>query len=115
MLAWEVFVFRNAEAKREDLIVHWMTSSSGLDWLDQLVKAGKASENPGCGYPDRYLIAAGVLLPILYKGLPSNRSPPVIGDDYFIPEGWNGSVVWEQDAKTCSESDILLIEAWDQS
>ena len=115
MLGWEVFAFRSSSAKREDLIVHWMTSVFGLDWLDRLVKDGKATDLGGDGYPNRYKIPAGVLIPILSKGLPANSSPLVIGDDYVLPEGWSGCVTWRQDPATCGASDTLFLGVWDQS
>ena len=115
MLGWEVFAFRNSNAKRENLIVHWMTSVFGLDWLDQLVKEGRATDLGGNGYPNRYEISVGVLVPLLSKGLPANSSPLVIGDDYVLPEGWSGSVTWRQDPATCRASDTLFLEVWDQS
>lgn len=115
MLGWEVCVFRSAELKVEDLVVHWMTSVHGLRWLDQLVKEGKASDLGGNGYPNLYSISAGVLLPILSKALPPNNSPLVIGEDYILPQGWNGDLVWRQDPATCNPSDVLFLEVWDQS
>ena len=80
LLAWEVFVFRSAGAKRDDLVARWTTSVFGLDWLDRLVREGKATDRGGDGYPNRYEVPAGVLLPILSRGLPANGSPLVIGN-----------------------------------
>jgi hypothetical protein len=115
MLGWEVFAFRNSSAKRDDLVVHWMTSVFGLDWLDQLVKYGKANDLGGNGYPNRYKVPANVLIPFLSNGLPANRSPLVIGDDYVLPEGWEGEIVRRQDPATCGSNDTLFLEVWDQS
>lgn len=116
MLGWEVFIFRSAEAKSEDLIVRWQTSVFGLKWLDQLVKDGYASDLGGNGYPCKYSVTAGVLLPIITAGLPSNNSPLVIGNDYVLPEGWSGDIAWNREATlACQPDDILTIEAWDQS
>lgn len=116
MLSWEVFVFRSAEAKSEDLIARWQTSVFGLKWLDQLVKDGYASDLGGNGYPCKYSVTAGVLLPIITASLPSNNSPLVIGDDYVLPEGWSGDITWNREATlACQPDDILTIEAWDQS
>jgi hypothetical protein len=116
MLGWEVFVFSRPDAKQEDLIARWETSVLGLKWLDQLVKDGRASDLGGNGYPDEYAITAGALLPIIMSGLPVSNSPPVIGDDYVLPEAWSGDIVWNRDvALRCQPSDMLFIEAWDQS
>jgi hypothetical protein len=114
MLGWEVLVYRPTAP--DGFIARWMTSVFGLEWLDQLVKDNKAVNLGGNGYPNKYAIAAGVLLPIIKAGLPANHSPLVIGDDYTLPEGWSGQVTWNQQAASaCQTTDQLLIEAWDQS
>lgn len=115
MLGWEVFVFRTAEARREDLVVSWMTSVFGLDWLDELVRKGEVADLGGNGYPNRYTTTAGVLFPNLANGLPKNSSPLVIGDDYVLPNGWNGKVHWRMAPESCNPSDVLFLEVWDQS
>ncbi len=136
MLGWEVFVYRKPEArlwslvvrylisffrkpkaeKKGVLVVRWQTSVFGLDWLDQLVKDGKASTSGGYGYPSKYTVTAGVLFPIITSGLPVNNSPLVIGDDYVLPEGWNGDIIWNSEAKlACAPGDLLSIHVWDQS
>jgi hypothetical protein len=115
MLAWEVFVFSDKAAKSEDLIVRWMTSVLGLSWLDQLVEEGKASDLGGNGYPNRYSITAGVLFPILNKGLPKNHSPQVFGDDYVLPAAWNGELIWKQKPEAYAPETLLFLNVWDQS
>jgi hypothetical protein len=114
MLGWEVFVYRPTTP--DVCIARWMTSVFGLDWLDQLVKGNKATDLGGNGYPNKYEIAAGVLLPIIKAGLPANDSPLVIGDDYLLPDGWSGDIDWnQQEALACHSNDQLVVEAWDQS
>lgn len=114
MLGWEVLVYRPSAP--DVFIARWMTSVFGLEWLNQLVKDNKAIDLGGNGYPNKYAIAAGVLLPIIKAGLPSNNSPLVIGDDYVLPEGWSSEVSWnQQEILACHPGDQLLIEAWDQS
>lgn len=116
MLGWEIFVYRSPEAKHGDLVARWMSSLSGLKWLDQLVTDGKASDLGGNGYPCRYAVSAGVLLPIITSGLPANNSPLVIGEDYVLPANWSGDIVWDREAALdCQPGDLLTIEAWDQS
>ena len=93
-----------------------MTSVFGLKWLDQLVKSNKAIDLGGNGYPNKYAVTAGVLLPIIKAGLPVNDSPLVIGEDYVLPEGWSGDIDWnQQEVLACHGSDQLVVEAWDQS
>lgn len=116
MLGWEVFVYRDSSPTPQNLIARWQTSVFGLKWLEQLVKENSAQDLGGNGYPDNYSVAAGVLLPIIKAGLPANNSPLVVGDDYVLPEGWSGEIVWNQSlVLACKSDDLLTIEAWDQS
>lgn len=114
MLGWEVMVFRQ-KGGEQVLVASWHTSVYGLAWLRQLAAAGKALDLGGNGYPNRYVVSAGVLLPILGKALPENASPPVFGDDYVLPAGWSGAVSWRDAARDCAPEDQLMVEAWDQS
>lgn len=112
MLGWEIFVFQVAD--NSSSIANWKTGVFGLRWIDELVTVGNAIDLEGNGYPNRYSIAAGVLLPIIQAGLPSNDSPLIIGDDYILSKGWNGELFLEKLANYPAD-EILIIEAWDQS
>ena len=68
MLGWEVFVFRMTDDSpqsdpEELLIANWMTGPFGLQWIDKLVEEQRAVLLGGIGYPLKYSIATGVLLP----------------------------------------------------
>lgn len=114
MLGWEILVYcPNAP---NIIIARWTTSAFGLSWLDQLVKYKKATDLGGNGYPNKYAVRAGVLLPIIKAGLSANDNPIVIGDDYVLPEGWSDEINWDQqEVLACRDSDQLIVEAWDQS
>lgn len=113
MLGWEVFVTRQVDGTR---VARWKTSVFGLRWLRDLVSQHQAVDLGGNGYPNRFSVAAGVLLPILGVGLPPNESPAVIGEDYVTPAGWSGDVMLNAEvAAMCHPHEQLLIEAWDQS
>lgn len=112
MLGWEIFVFQANDESSS--IANWKTGILGLRWIDGLVIAGNAIDLEGNGYPYRYSIAAGVLLPIVRAALPLNDSPLIIGDDYILPKGWNGELLLEKLANY-SADETLMIEAWDQS
>lgn len=120
MLGWEVFVYRQIRTPQGEpgkiLLARWMTGLNGLDWLEDLVKTNRAVDLGGDGYPCRYSIAAGVLSPVLSRGLPAHDGPPVIGDDYALPAGWNGDLKADHAALASRPSEEqLLVEAWDQS
>lgn len=114
MIGWGVLVYRPTTP--DVFIARWNTSVFGLRWLDQLVRDSKAIDLGGNGYPNKYAVAAGILLPIIKAGLPANDSPLVIGDNYALPEGWSGEIDWnQQEVLACHGGDQLIIEAWDQS
>ena len=116
MLAFDVTVYRHPTADREDVVASWMTNPWGLKWLDQLVESGNAIQLTGNGYPTKFVVSAGVLLPIITKGLPKAKSPVVIGEDYFLPENWSGDIIWNREnALACTPGELLHVEAWDLS
>lgn len=121
MLAWEVYVCRQVTIAaggepKEILVATWTTAVNGLRWLDDLVKANKAVFLGGDGYPLRYTVAAGVLLPLISNGLPPNDSPIVFGEDYILPRGWSSKLDIDlASIADCRSEETLFIEAWDQS
>jgi hypothetical protein len=113
VLGWEIFVTRQGS---DALVATWRTGTGGLEWLNNLVKAHRAVDLGGNGYPMRYSVAAGVILPILTKTLPPNNSPMVIGEDYVLPPGWSEEVQLNaENAAACRADEQLMVEAWDQS
>jgi len=120
MLGWEVFVLREKDSSTRRTaglwLASWETGLFGLQWIDELVKQGKAADLGGNGYPNRYTTSANLLFPILMSGLPENESPPVVSDDYALPAGWNSTLkLNSQQIAKCAEDEPLVIEAWDQS
>jgi hypothetical protein len=113
VLGWEVFVTRQGS---DATVATWKTSVFGLKWLDQLVEERRAVDLDDNGYPNRYSIAARVLLPIITGTLPANASPLVIGEDYVMPAGWSGvAELNAQNVAACQPDEQLLVEVWDQS
>jgi hypothetical protein len=60
MLGWHVSVYRQKDGGSSPAtfptpegtrLAVWQTGIGGLDWLDELVKAGKAIDLGGNGYP----------------------------------------------------------------
>jgi hypothetical protein len=119
MLGWDVYVYRQSGTMRESkrfLLARWSTNVFGIRWIDDLVKNKQAADLGGDGYPCRYSVAAGILLPLITDGIPSSSSPPVFGENYILPPNWQGKI--EMDPKQISEcpsDEQLLVEAWDQS
>lgn len=100
MLGWQIFIHRQVSGQspdvtnptNESLLATWMTGIGGTDWLDALVKEGKAVDLGGNRYPCRYTAIAANVLPKISCGPPPHDGPFVIGDDYVLPGGWVGEV-----------------------
>lgn len=113
MLGYDAMAFRRLTGEREDLVAKWHAGPVGLRWLKQLEQSGHAIALTGNGYPTTFVIAAGVLLPILTKGLPEESGPVVIQEVDTLPEHWNNDIVWNRDnALACTADELLHVEAW---
>jgi hypothetical protein len=119
MLGWQVFIRTESTSDSNDHnhnIVSWTTGMYGLSWIDELVKEGNAVNLGGDGYPLRYLIKAKVLRTVLNKGLPTHDSPPVVGNDYYLPSGFNSDIrINTELLANCSDDEELVVTAWDLS
>lgn len=54
-------------------IATWQTGLGGTDWLQELVKEGRAASTRRGGYPDTYLIQGRDFMTLLVEGLPYER------------------------------------------
>jgi hypothetical protein len=122
VLGWEFFVTRRVSTTTDrpsvnaPLLATWQASFRGIEWLEDLVQIGTASNLGGDGYPKRFALPAGVLTEVLAHGPPKHDSPPIIGDDFFVPRGWTGHERIDLPAlKAIDPHESLLVEAWDQS
>lgn len=124
MIGFEIFVYRadlvtDPEAywpEEHALLASWLVGGfHGLDWIDELVKVGKANDLGGSGYPLRYTAMAKDFIPTLLKGIPRPAGSPIIGDDYYLPAGWVGKPEIQQNLSAVPGDELLLINAWDQS
>jgi len=94
----------------------WQTGLSGLDWVDELLKAGKAIDLGGHGYPCRYTATAENLIPRIVDEPPGARRIWTSGLGDILSEKWEGKTVIDRAAAACCRPDEwLLIEAWDES
>ena len=125
MLGWHISVYRQtddgvspatAQSPTGTRVAVWQTGLGGLEWFDELVKAGKAIDLSGDGYPSRYTAAAEYLLPqILDKPLRALVTW-MSGTDDVLTEKWEGKTVVDREVvAVCRRDEWLLIEAWDES
>ena len=102
--------------RKEAVLANWEVGPGGIDWLQQLVREGKATWLAFNGYPNRYTAKAGDVLPLLAGGPPAHRGPAIIGDDYVMPANWKGDAIFHPDKiATCPPDQPLTIDAWDLS
>lgn len=125
MLGWHISIYRQAdggaspvtaESNRGPRLAVWQTGLGGLDWIQELVKAGKAFDLGGNGYPCRFTATAEHLIPRLDDGPPKARQIWAFGEHDVLTEKWEGKTVIDRAASAvCRPDEWLLIEAWDES
>lgn len=125
MLGWHVAVYRQKEgflspAKWETpegtRLAVWQTGIGGLDWLDELVKAGKAINLGGNGYPGRYTANAECVVPRIMEHPPGARTDWLLEAGDFVTSQWEGKTVTDPKAASeCLPDEWLIVEAWDES
>lgn len=88
----------------------------GLDWLNDLVKAGHAIDLGGTGYPLRFTATAARIVPRLAGEPPYAHHVWIreVGDT--VNEKWAGRTVIDGAVvAACHPDEWLLIETWDES
>jgi hypothetical protein len=125
MLGWHVSIYRQADgggspAKDRETdaarIAVWQTGWNGLEWLDELVRAGKAVDLGGNGYPSRYTAPAEHVIPIVLQKPPGAHEVWLCEPSDIILDSWEGKTVVDRAAaEQCRPGEWLLVEAWDES
>ena len=125
MLGWAIGVYRQKDSSLSPAkwetpegarLAVWQTGLGGLDWLDELVKAGKAIDLGGNGYPNRYTANAACLLPHIMEDPPGARANWLIEAGDVVTDKWEGRTVTDPGtASLCRPDEWLLVEAWDES
>ena len=125
MLGWHISIFRqtsdgaspatvdSAEGAR---LAVWQTGIGGLDWVHELVKAKKAIDLGGNGYPCRYTVTGEDVISQIINGPPAARPVWASEENDILTKKWDGKTVVDHAAVTaCRPGEWLLIVAWDES
>lgn len=116
MLGWRIVITTQRPEGEKSPLASWSGGLGAIDWLDSLVKAGRAVSLGGDGYPFRYTATAAVVASALTAGPPPHDGPIVIGDDYVSAGGWTSGVKVDSEALAkLPKDESLLVEAWDLS
>jgi len=125
MLGWNIGVYKlkdggespaTAESHEGARLAIWQTGLGGLDWLDELVKAGKAINLGGNGYPYRYTVTAENIIPRIIETPPGARTLWQCEASDVLTDKWEGKTVVDRAvAEHCRLDEWLLVEAWDES
>jgi hypothetical protein len=94
----------------------WQTGLGGLDWIQELVEANKATDLGGNGYPCRYTATAGNLIAQITDEPPGARPVWAFEEHDILTEKWEGKTLIDRAAiAVCRPDEWLLIVAWDES
>ena len=125
MLGWNISVYRQdgdgsspatAESVAGVRLAVWQTELEGLNWIEELVKAGKVISLGGDGYPCRYTATAENLISQIIDEPPMAKGVWACGENDIITEQWEGQTEINRTiAAACQPDEWLLIEAWDES
>ncbi|WP_449427213.1 hypothetical protein [Rhodanobacter umsongensis] len=122
MLGWWIIISSQTPQERDNavdksaILATWEASVGGKEWIDALVRDGKATQLLFDGYPCRFIAAAKHIFPLIQHGPPQHTAPVVIGDDYVSEGGWSAKATIHRDRMAaCPEEKTLTIDAWDQS
>ena len=123
MLGWGIYIYELSQGidlkspiSEKTILSEWTSSLGGLDWIDDLVKEGKAEELEGYnhGYTFMYKAKVQDVLDKLTYHIPKGKDQTVIGDDYVMSSDWRSKIDTSEIAK-CKPDEQLIVEAWDLS
>lgn len=118
MVGWSIRIYRRSEggdalsqhdtAERRCL-ASWRTGLHGADWIDDLVRRGRALALGGNGYPYHYAVAARWLAPHALAVRPDDRGPA----DPRSPWVDTRPFIDRDGLERCDPDEWLLVEVWD--
>jgi len=124
MLGWKISVYQleqgavpaTTKSPTSVCLAFWQTELDGLDWIDELVKQGKAMNLGGNGYPCRFTATAEHLIPHFVHGTREAHGMWDLEAADILMMEWHGKTAIHQTAiAACRPDEWLLLVAWDES
>ncbi len=125
MLGWHISVYTKQDDKMNPAILNspkgaciavWQAGMSGLKWIWNLEKDGKAVLLGGNGYPAWYTAEAQHLIPPIVAGPPQAENPWRSEKSDILLAGWKGKTeIYYAEIADCLPNEWLIVEAWDKS
>ncbi|MBS0213810.1 MAG: hypothetical protein JSR26_11630 [Proteobacteria bacterium] len=106
MSGWCFYVCAaDATESASSRLAAWETVFEGIHWIDRLVRAGRAEQVQGGGYPSRY------------KALAADVFPLLTADGSDAPWAGGGFVrkLDREAIAVCPPDQVVIITVWDQS
>lgn len=113
MLGWEINIQRNKDLDLNNLekeIARWNTNFSGLTWIEDLVKTGKAINLGSNRYPSKYSMKAAVFRSLIYNEPTTYHYKSIKGTLFGSQFVINNQLLME-----CPDNEELIVTAWDLS
>jgi len=125
MLGWHITICKLKDggkspatpgAEEGKKLAVWQTDLGGLEWIDDLVKEGKAINLDGDGYPYWYTAQVKHLIAKIFPHPFGAHDPWVCGPYDIITDQWEGkTTVDSATIKDCNPDEWLKVEVWDES
>jgi hypothetical protein len=109
MLGWHITIYKQKKGgvtaasfsePTDAKLAVWQSDLGGLNWLDELVKAGRVIRLGGNGYPYEYTTQIQYVRDTVLQGPPHDKKHRVIDTE---------------DLKQCPPDEWVLIQVWDES
>ena len=95
-------------------LARWEASFGGTRWIQQLVLQGKAKQLLFAGHPERFIAAAGDVLPLIALGPPHEGQLRQQGNMTTRQEWSEPATIDQAKFDSCPADQMLTIDAWDQ-
>jgi hypothetical protein len=125
MTGWKIYIHKQdnggavpatTQSPSGELLAIWQANSSGIRWIDQLLKDDLAVELARGGYPNLYTAPAQHIRAALADGLPHANETWISGEgDVFVGTGPGRNSINREALEAARPDEWLIITVWDES